>query len=120
MNSLGRALVVLLALVGAASLLNPSAEKPRQKVKEATAERSQLAALLRLGDLTAFVSSYHSLGLASYTTANEKVLTMGAFGVVVFGEPSKQPPCCMMNFSARLRRSLSGPGTCLSRASPWC
>ena len=89
MRTLFRAVVVVLALIGAASLLNPSAEKHRQKIKEATAERSQLAALLRLGELTAFVSSYHSLGFASYTTANEKILSVGAFGVVVFVEPSK-------------------------------
>lgn len=69
--------------VAAAALLNPSAEHHRTRIKEAVAERSQFAALFRLGDLAAFVSSYHSLGLASYTTANGKLLSVGAFGVVV-------------------------------------
>jgi hypothetical protein len=37
--------------VAAAALLNPSAEQHREKIKQAVAERSQLAALLHLGDL---------------------------------------------------------------------
>ena len=89
MSTLIRSLVIVLALIGAASLLNPSAEKHRQKIKEAVAERSQLAALLRLGDLTAFVSSYHSLGFASYTKADNELLSVGAFGIVYVTEPSK-------------------------------
>ena len=76
-------LAVLAALVALAALLNPSPERHRAKIKETIAERSPLAALLRLGDLAAFVSNYHSLGLASYTTANDKVLSVGAFGIVV-------------------------------------
>lgn len=81
------ALAVAVA-VAAAALLNPSPDRHRAKIKEATAERSQLAALLRLGDLTAFVSDYHSLGVASYTTVNERVLTVGAFGFVRVLEPA--------------------------------
>jgi hypothetical protein len=75
-------------LVAAAALLNPSADSHRAKIKQSVAERSQLAGWLRLGDLTAFVSSYHSLGLASYTTANKKVLTIGALGYVYVPTPS--------------------------------
>ena len=74
--------------VAAAALLNPSAERHRTQLKKAVAERSQLAALLRLGDLAAFVSTYHSIGVASYTTANNKVLTVGAFGYVYVPEPA--------------------------------
>ena len=62
--------------------LNPSPERHRAKVKEQVAERSQLAALLRLGDLAAFASTYHSLGVASYTTVNDRVLSVGALGMV--------------------------------------
>jgi cytochrome c556 len=76
-------------LVAAAALLNPSAEQHREKIKQAVAERSQLAALFRLGDLAAFVSRYHSVGLASYTTANDKVLSVGALGIVFVPDPSK-------------------------------
>jgi hypothetical protein len=52
---------------------------------EHVAQRSQLAAVLRLGDLAAFASEYHSLGVASYTTANG-VLSVGAMGVVLVFE----------------------------------
>ena len=44
----------------------------------------------RLGDLQAFVSNYHSLVVASYTTANDKVLSVGAFGVVVVLQPAEE------------------------------
>lgn len=89
MRTLVRLVVVVLALIGAASLLNPSAERHRDRIREAVAERNQLAALLRLGDLAAFASNYHSLGFASYTTSNDRVLSVGAFGVVVVLDPSK-------------------------------
>jgi hypothetical protein len=69
--------------VAAAALLNPSAEQHRKKIRQAVADRSQLAALLHLG--------YHSLGLASYTTANGKVLSVGAFGIVIIPETSQDP-----------------------------
>lgn len=75
-------------LVAAAALLNPSPERHRDKIRQAVAERSQLAALLHLGDLAAFVSNYHSLGLASYTTANDKLLSVGAFGIVFVPDSS--------------------------------
>jgi hypothetical protein len=76
--------------VAAAALLNPSPERHREKIKQVSAERSQLAALLHLGDFAAFVSNYHSIGLASYTTANEKVLSVGAFGIVIVPDSSKE------------------------------
>ena len=69
--------VVLLAMV-----LNPSADRHREKIKEAVGDRSPVARVLGLGSLTAFASSYHSLGLASYTKAGEKTLSYGAFGMV--------------------------------------
>jgi hypothetical protein len=81
-----RSLKLALALVGlvaVAALSNPSPERHRERIKAAVAERSPLAGLLRLGDLAAFVSSYRSLGVASYTVIDERVVSMGAFGVVV-------------------------------------
>lgn len=83
------ALVVAL-LVAAAALLNPSAEQHRTRIREAVAERSQLAALLRLGDLAAFASEYHSWGVASYTTDNAEVMSLGAFGIVVVLDSPEQ------------------------------
>ncbi|MDO8788518.1 MAG: hypothetical protein Q7J42_10660 [Sulfuritalea sp.] len=81
--------VVALIVVALAFALNPSPEKHREEIRKAMGERSPLAALLGLGSLTAFASNYHPLGVASYTTVNDRVVSVGAFGVVVFIEPSK-------------------------------
>jgi hypothetical protein len=73
----GFAAVLALAVVS-----NPSPEKHRETIREAVSERSPLQALLGVGKLTAFVSNYHSLAVASYTTVNDKVVSIGAFGMV--------------------------------------
>ena len=70
------------AVTAAAFLLNPSAEQHRARIKQAIAERSPLAGALGLGALTAFTSTYHPLGVASYTTVNERTVSIGAFGMV--------------------------------------
>ncbi len=75
-------LLVAVALVLLAVVLNPSAERHRAKIKEAIAERSQLNKALGVGHMTAFVSKYHSVWLGSYTTVNDKVTSVGAFGMV--------------------------------------
>ena len=74
--------VPVAALVVAALVLNPSPDHHREAIKEAIADSSPLAGLLRLGSLAAFASTYHSLGVASYTTAGEQTLSIGAFGLV--------------------------------------
>jgi hypothetical protein len=68
--------------VALAVAFNPSPERHRAGIKDHLAQRSQLAAALRLGDLAAFVSNYHSLGVGSYTTANDRILSFGALGMV--------------------------------------
>lgn len=75
-------LIVTVSAVILAVVLNPSADRHREKIKEAIAERSQLEKLLGIGHLTSFASRYHSLGVASYTTVNDKVTSVGAFGIV--------------------------------------
>lgn len=62
--------------------LNPPAERHREKIRAAVAERSQLEHLLGVGHLTAFASRYHSFGLGSYTTVDDKLTSLGAFGLV--------------------------------------
>lgn len=79
-------LIILVVLLGAAAALNPSADKHRARIKEAVAERSQIEKVLGVGHLTAFVSKYHSVGVASYTTVNGKLASIGAFGMVVATE----------------------------------
>lgn len=75
-------LAALLAVV-LAWLLNPSAERHRTSIRAAVAERSPIAGALGLGALSAFASNYRSLGVASYTRVQDKLLSVGAFGVVV-------------------------------------
>mgnify|MGYP003411543821 FL=1 len=79
-------LAIVAAVIALAFALNPSADKHREKIKEVIAERSQLERLLGIGQLTSFASRYHSLGLASYTTVNEKTTSVGAFGMVFVTE----------------------------------
>lgn len=76
------ALIVAIVAIALAVVLNPSPEKHRETIKQAIAERSQLERLLGIGQLTSFASRYHSLGVASYTTVNDKLVSVGAFGVV--------------------------------------
>lgn len=76
------------ALVVLAVLLNPSPERHRERIRQAIGERSLLAGALGLGSLAAFASTYHSLGLGSYTTAGDHTLSVGAFGMVVVLQPS--------------------------------
>lgn len=70
------------ALLVLAFLFNPSPERHREKIREVIAERSPVAGVLGLGSLAAFISTYHSLGIASYTTAGESTLSVGVLGVV--------------------------------------
>ena len=81
-KALTTTVTVAAVLVAAAALLNPSAERHRDKIRETAGERSPVARVLGLGSLKAFASNYHSLGVASYTTAGEKTLSVGAFGLV--------------------------------------
>ena len=45
--------------------------------------------MLQLGSLTAFVSNYHSLGVASYTTVNDKLQSFGLLGMVFVSDSEK-------------------------------
>ena len=67
--------------------LNPSPERHREKIRETIGERSPIARVLGMGALAAFASNYHSLGVASYPTAGDKTLSVGAFGLVYVLQP---------------------------------
>ena len=75
-------LIVTAGVIALAFALNPSPDKHREKIKQVIAERSQVERLLGIGHLTSFVSQYHSLGVGSYTTVNDKVTSAGVFGMV--------------------------------------
>ena len=78
------------AIVALAFVLNPSPDQHRAKIKEAIAERNQLAGLFGLGALAAMASTYHPLGVTSYTTVNDRVVSIGALGMVFFMQPSQE------------------------------
>jgi hypothetical protein len=82
------AFALLLALAFA---FNPSAEKHRAAIKEAVAERSPVAGALGIGAIAAFATTYRSCGVYSYTTSNERTVSVGALGVVYVRDllPSK-------------------------------
>jgi hypothetical protein len=74
--------ILAAGLTAAAFVFNPSPDQHRARIKQAIAERSPLAGALGVGALTAFTSTYHPLGVASYTTVNERTVSVGAFGYV--------------------------------------
>lgn len=80
-RALVSALITAAAFV-AAIAMNPSPEAHRDKIRQVTAERNPVAGALGFGALKAFASNYHSLGVASYTTANGRVVSWGLFGIV--------------------------------------
>lgn len=75
-------LAIPAAVLVLAFVLNPSPERHRERIRATVGERSPIAGLLGVGALKAFASNYHSLGVASYTKAGERVLSVGAFGMV--------------------------------------
>lgn len=87
---MSKSTIISIAITGVAIVLafqlNPSSEKHRASIKKAIAERSQIAKVLGVGALTAFASTYHSVGIASYTTVGEKTVSFGAFGMVFVSE----------------------------------
>ena len=79
-------LLVVAGLVVLAVALNPSPQRHRTRIRETVAERSQLERVLGVGQLAAFASRYHSVWVGSYTTVNDKVMSVGAFGMVFVAE----------------------------------
>lgn len=82
MNPAIKAAAITGAIVLAAIALNPSAQRHRDRIKAAVAERSPLAGILGVGALTAFASNYHSVGVASYTSIQDKTVSVGLLGMV--------------------------------------
>ena len=74
--------VVVAIVVAIAFMTNPTADQHRDAIRKAVAERSTLERVLGVGVLTAFASSYRSLGVASYCVVNDRTVSVGAFGIV--------------------------------------
>jgi hypothetical protein len=81
-------IIFLLGLVLALAL-NPSGERHRQAIRDAEADRSPIAGALGLGALKSLVVEYHSLGIASYTSMDDRVISVGAMGLV---HVTRSPP----------------------------
>ena len=79
--------VFLALLVAAAFVFNPTPQQHRQKIKDTVADRSPLAGALGVGALAAFASSYHPIGVASYTTVNGHTASVGMLGYVYVVTP---------------------------------
>jgi hypothetical protein len=75
-------ILIAAAIVVLAAITNPSPEKHREKIEELVSQRSLLQRTLGVGKFMAFASTYHSLGVASYTTVNEKTTSIGFLGMV--------------------------------------
>jgi hypothetical protein len=82
--------VVASAVTAAAFVFNPSPEQHRARIKEAIAKRSPLEAAVGIGALTAFASTYHQLGVISYTTVKDRTVSVGALGMVFVLDPPKK------------------------------
>ncbi|HSB25921.1 MAG TPA: hypothetical protein VLE94_22700 [Burkholderiaceae bacterium] len=88
MSRLLSAAIAAVAAVMLAFALNPSPEQHRARIRAVISERSVVAKALGVGALTALVSDYRSLGVASYTTVNGRTVSIGALGFVYVRDPA--------------------------------
>lgn len=82
---MGRGLIAALAgaaVTAAVFLLNPDVDAHREAIKAQTAVDNPLAAAIGLGTLKGLAIEYHSIGVASWTTRENEVITWGALGNV--------------------------------------
>lgn len=75
-------ILIAAAVVALAFILNPSPERHREKIKELVAQRSLLQRTFGVGQILAFASEYHSVGVASYTKVDERTTSIGFMGMV--------------------------------------
>jgi hypothetical protein len=75
-------ILIAAAVVALAFILNPSPERHREKIKELVAQRSLLQRTFGVGQILAFASVYHSVGVASYTKVDERTTSIGFMGMV--------------------------------------
>lgn len=78
-----RGTFIVVGLVALAVVSNPGKARHGAAIQSDMQKRHPVASLLGAGRLASAVADYHSLGVASYTTIDDKVATVGAFGFVV-------------------------------------
>lgn len=72
--------VVVILLVAVA--LNPGKRRHDDALRQKVADQSPIAGMLGIGRIMTWTTSYHSLGIASYTTSDDRVISVGALGLV--------------------------------------
>lgn len=77
-----KSLITLAIAVAIAFISNPSPERHREKIQQSLSERSLMSKALGIGALTAFASNYRSVGVGSYTVVNDKLVSVGLYGMV--------------------------------------
>lgn len=76
------AAMVAAVILAVAFVSNPSSDRHRSKIREALAERNPVASFLGANQLAAFAAGYHSFGIGSYTALDDRIVSVGAFGMV--------------------------------------
>jgi hypothetical protein len=79
----GRDALVLVALLALALVLNPDKTRHDDAIRAEMARRSPIASFFGAGHLASWVAEYHSIGIASYTKIDGRIVTIGAFGIVI-------------------------------------
>jgi hypothetical protein len=74
--------VVLIAILVLAFVTNPSLELHRAAIREKVSNIAPIASVFGAGQIAAWTTQYHSLGVASYTVRDGRVVSIGAFGMV--------------------------------------
>lgn len=81
--SSSRAIIFVLAIIALAALSNPPKQRHDKVIREQVRKSHPVLSLFGGGRLASWVAGYHSVGIASYTTIDNEVVTFGAFGIVV-------------------------------------
>lgn len=77
-----RTAVIFVAAVVAAFVLNPDEARHDRAIRDDVASRSSVASVLGGGRVMGWLTRYRSVGVASYTEVDGKVVSVGAFGLV--------------------------------------
>jgi len=80
---IGKFLIVLAVFV-VGCFLNPSAQAHQTKIRAVFSEQHPIASAFGVGYFASSIVSYHqtAIGLASYTEIDNKIATIGFFGMV--------------------------------------
>lgn len=77
-----RTAAIIVAVVVAAVAFNPDEARHDRAIRDDVASRSSVANVLGGGRVMGWLTRYHSVGIASYTEVDDKVISVGAFGLV--------------------------------------